>query len=531
MRNQKTRIIIAERDPDIFNVYIEIIQRFKSDFEIVDVVHTGSELLSLTEKNPINIDIIISESCLPDMSIIEFHKKAKALFHFNYSYIITGNRVFDHCYQAIKLDAIDYLIKPVSPEDLRRSLEKATLSRINSIDRARLSQSFYIEDGRIETLYKHSQPLEEINSMYNTNFCVGLFQMIFVKLDYPKSLKLEIDYSSMVDLIKEQIIISFRDIYSDLILEQKDDGIMALLNYTDENQSEVMFRIQNIFKDVRKIINPNTNINISVCVSSAINDPCKVLKIKEQVRDVEWARMCNGLNKVVFWNSLNNCCSADCQPMFNMMLSDTKTALRTLDISAFRKLLIKFYSLPKETLVCHEARIFLKKILGLFFELYKDTIAEFTDPTLLYEGISKSSHLCTTFSEHQKHMTSQCVELMNNISDQLNNKMSHLIKHAIFMINENIDKKVTLEDIVAEVHLNKSYFSYLFKKETGQNFKQYVMEQKNNVACKLLKSTSLNISEISYSIGTSSVRTFSKSFKAINGMTPSEYRQRHSNIE
>lgn len=126
-------------------------------------------------------------------------------------------------------------------------------------------------------------------------------------------------------------------------------------------------------------------------------------------------------------------------------------------------------------------------------------------------------------------MHTQCTDLLNNISQQINKKYSPSVTSALLFIKQNIDKKITIEDAAKYVHLSNGYFSFLFKRETGVNFTRFVKDQKNIVACKLLKTTNLNISEVACHIGfTEDVREFSKFFKALNGVTPTMYRGSNS---
>ncbi|RXZ81722.1 helix-turn-helix domain-containing protein [Paenibacillaceae bacterium] len=87
----------------------------------------------------------------------------------------------------------------------------------------------------------------------------------------------------------------------------------------------------------------------------------------------------------------------------------------------------------------------------------------------------------------------------------------------------NIDKIVTLEELSNVLHLNPSYLSRLFKKETGENFVEYITKIKVEHAKELLDQTQLSVDEIADKIGYEK-NYFYKVFKKLTRMTPNHYR-------
>jgi two-component system response regulator YesN len=99
------------------------------------------------------------------------------------------------------------------------------------------------------------------------------------------------------------------------------------------------------------------------------------------------------------------------------------------------------------------------------------------------------------------------------------------IPRAIAYIREHIGENVTLEQVAGHVHLHPNYFSEMFKRETGQNFANYVREAKMRRAQHLLSETPAKISEVARQVGYTDVKHFNRLFKQYTGMTPSEYRE------
>ncbi|KKK39763.1 chemotaxis protein CheY [Mesobacillus campisalis] len=99
------------------------------------------------------------------------------------------------------------------------------------------------------------------------------------------------------------------------------------------------------------------------------------------------------------------------------------------------------------------------------------------------------------------------------------------IRTAMAYIDQHLNDELTLKDVAAQVHLNPSYFSVLFKEQVELNFSEYVTRRRIQRAKELIVSTRMPISEIAEEVGYKTSKYFIKIFKEIEGMTPSAYRK------
>ncbi len=75
---------------------------------------------------------------------------------------------------------------------------------------------------------------------------------------------------------------------------------------------------------------------------------------------------------------------------------------------------------------------------------------------------------------------------------------------------------------------NEKYLSHLFSSIAGVSLKQYILQQKMELAKFLLTDTNQNISEVSVKLGYSDSHNFMKAFKKIVGLTPSDFRNAYA---
>lgn len=90
---------------------------------------------------------------------------------------------------------------------------------------------------------------------------------------------------------------------------------------------------------------------------------------------------------------------------------------------------------------------------------------------------------------------------------------------------ENRFRQITLEETAERANLSKEAFCRFFKLRTRKTFTQYVLQLRINEAQKLLQETDFGISEIAYKVGFENLSYFNRSFKAILGMSPREFRK------
>ena len=104
-------------------------------------------------------------------------------------------------------------------------------------------------------------------------------------------------------------------------------------------------------------------------------------------------------------------------------------------------------------------------------------------------------------------------------------KQDSVITKAQEYIRQNFTKDISLEMAAQQVNISPYYFSKLFKEETGTNFSDYLTDLRIQKATSLLKQDpERNIKEISIESGYSNPNYFSRIFKKVTGMTPTELR-------
>lgn len=141
-------------------------------------------------------------------------------------------------------------------------------------------------------------------------------------------------------------------------------------------------------------------------------------------------------------------------------------------------------------------------------------------PLSLWENLEKFDNVDALRRELIRYFE----QLSEKIRIQTSGFNNAIIEKAKQLIEQNFTRELTLQTLAGELAIHPVWLSHLFKKETGQNFSDYVTELRVGRAKELLRESSLKIYEIAASIGYQDLQHFGKLFKRRTGMTPKEYR-------
>jgi two-component system response regulator YesN len=99
------------------------------------------------------------------------------------------------------------------------------------------------------------------------------------------------------------------------------------------------------------------------------------------------------------------------------------------------------------------------------------------------------------------------------------------LNEAIRFIHECYHKPLDLAMVSNHVSLNYAYFSNLFKKNIGKGFAEYLRDVRLDKARRLLAETDHKIVEVATMVGYESYKSFTRAFRDVMEMQPTEYRQ------
>lgn len=119
---------------------------------------------------------------------------------------------------------------------------------------------------------------------------------------------------------------------------------------------------------------------------------------------------------------------------------------------------------------------------------------------------------------------SYVMPVLQRIRDIREEQTLTVIDRAKHYIRQHFAEDLSLEEAAKSVHLNPFYFSKVFKEHVGETFIDYVTGLRIDLAKQLIEEGDLSLKQVSYQVGYKDPNYFSRVFKKVTGVAPSEYR-------
>ncbi len=116
------------------------------------------------------------------------------------------------------------------------------------------------------------------------------------------------------------------------------------------------------------------------------------------------------------------------------------------------------------------------------------------------------------------------LELGRLIEGQGQIQGNYHVRRALAYLDSHFYEDCTIGSLAGKLGLNRSYLQRIFKEETGQTPRAYLLDLRLGRACGLLARTDLPLAEVSDYVGFSSQQYFNHFFRKHKGMTPGQYR-------
>lgn len=132
---------------------------------------------------------------------------------------------------------------------------------------------------------------------------------------------------------------------------------------------------------------------------------------------------------------------------------------------------------------------------------------------------------CSSRSQLKDVLNLLKIEYCDSVKNLSLKGFSSSVRKAIDFIRINLNQPISLDYISSALCLNSSELSRQFKKETGETIIEYINKRRINSSLFLLDNDELSITDVSFMVGYNDVNYFTKVFKKLKGMTPSQYKK------
>lgn len=538
------KIVIADDEKWVRAIIRSIIVSWQNpDFVISGEASDGKEALELcTELSP---NVLITDIRMPELEGLELIEALKQPLPNLKAIIISGYDDFNFAQSAIRLSAFDYLLKPIDEEELIRVLEKAKEKIVSERDikkkeellKAQHEAGFNLlrEKFLNELIIPNTYCLEELKKKskhLGIAFCNPVYCVIVVSIDsYVTKVR------SMSRNQKFMLMTKIK-LYFDR-LSKRYFGGYSFFNQNEENEIIIICNsamplpdefISSKLDCIHKIVKRHYNVTFSAGISTHCNGMNKLSCLYTEASKAVKYKMLNGAGSTLFYKSITGKAGNEIV-LSNATVNEVVLNLKLLNENNVHLLLkIIFNQLESYKEATPQSiktalwKFILDVVNNLNCETFNESMLYEFDEVSVYEELKKLEIM----EDIKKLIDSLFDTILKNHVTGETHRTQNAVETAKSFLEKNYNKEITLELISNYVFLNPSYFSDLFKKETGQNFIEYLTGLRISKAKELLSSTNLKTYEVCEAVGYSDTKYFSKLFKRITGVNPSEYNKMHN---
>ncbi|MBQ7795276.1 MAG: response regulator [Lachnospiraceae bacterium] len=528
------KVIIADDE----NKTCQLIQMLgnweKFGIEVVAVCTDGEEAYHaiLTHKP----DIVITDIRMPIYDGLQLIEKTKNNGLDTAFIIISGYRHFEYAQNALRFGIVDYLLKPIDQQQLNEVLEKTCLQ----LDKKRINKQINDQARQIvrnESRRKQLQFLkdildgkftdntvflseEELKRKYELEMSSeGVFQALLLNVENQELLE---EGSLFVEKTEKLFSSAFQFCHY-AITGTGARGIWCAIYFDRKNQMKVNEAIQNFYYNVRMMEEIYGNFRPVVGVGTPETEKECFIDSFKHAGSAEWQKMAYPNMKIHYYKVMPQIEIYSADEMLEQMkiLSTAMELLQIDTVHEWFEMIQKVAVGSAESLVnVYEIR---QKIIDVFHECLKKFQVE--NAAYVSEQLENRSFRCGNLKTLWNCLEMAIREFLQEKNEEKIKGDGRPIQIVKQYVENHLNESITLEDAAAVAGFAPTYFSGVFKKQTGQTFTEYLTEVRIQEAKRLLRCGDKSIGEIAVLTGYPDDKYFRKLFKKIVGIKASEYRK------
>lgn len=512
-------IVILDDEPLIVAGLSEIIDWNSVNCDVVGTAYNGIDGMSLIDT--VSPDIIISDIVMPGMTGLELakwcfqkHKKTQLI-------LLSAYSDFEYAQKAIQYGVSDYVLKPIDPDKLMSAVKKA----VNTIENLEQEQ---VRFSTLENAVKTAKPIVSSSLLFDVaRYGVNMLQSNHSELtrDLPLDAGVAICVK-LYNLPKQAGNIITPKMQKEYAAQFEADGLKLIRGSADDKMiflcllpKGIDFETgqKRVMKSARSAGDKITEDINSVCMS-VISEPYRTLDELNK-RYLQ----CLEMLPVSFFAEKSDAACINRTPEIS---SKTQNKTQNLDILLHHLANGNIELLEKEmSALCNKLKQYKEKELAMhtFRELHRQATNIASKAGMIHKPQMQSGYV----QENFVFMSCNIKDYVFAICTYIQTGKNMLGKIKLLVEEYYADCNFGLSTAADKMGITSSYLSRLFKKETGKNFLDYLVDVRMQRAKYLLKTTSLCNSEIAAQIGFSSNHYFGRVFKKKCGLTPKQYRERY----
>lgn len=521
------KLVIADDERLIVKGLSKMIDWESLNVEIAGVAYDGEQLKRTIEyADP---DIVLTDIMMPYMTGLELlhwynARGGKAKFIF-----VSGYQEFSYVQEALKNGAVDYLLKPVGEKELEEAVRKT----ICVIERQNTVEIFDEKKDEFQTLFEginngrnyENEELYRVFRSAHMTFEDCFFVGVCAGICPDEAARLSGESFGHFNLLRFSVFNKLNGAFGmrrlGFVIRKDQDCIHIVGVFPNRDRDVFMDKYVN---PIRREVEEECGVRLCMGVGGAVREPSGILQSYKE------ARFAFGLypfeeQPVIDFADIHH----DYSVSFEDFAGSVEAAFRAI-ISKDPQVLDKIDQVMDTVENIHygnwKAVVMRTMIftgdLGMKLSQYRLLDVDFYQMQDCLQKQVESQH---TMSGLRRCIHEHYADLIQQVYAKGRSQDKVLIEDVKNYIREHYMEDLSIRELAEVACVSQNYFSAMFKKETGQNYKAYLTSIRMEEALRLLQETDLKTYEIGEKVGYNNVRRFVDAFKQIYAMSPMEYKK------
>lgn len=501
-------------------------------FYIVGEAQNGREALAIMERTPCHI--VLTDIRMPEMDGLELISRVRALWPFAKCLILSNHNDFEYVQQALRLGAVDYLLKLAwAPEEL---LEKCKRMQAEQLQQEQL----------LEERHRTSFELERLGREAKEKLLRDLLTKHTSRIEV-ESAASEVEFGFLPS--RYRVAAAAIDQYED-VLEENRFKSEQLLSYTIANILNEMIRkygggevvevgngrfallssqmTADLLSQMKAAAESFAKVSLSFGVSREYHAMYDLHAAYTGAHDALLKRFYRGGGAMIWADRPAQPASAHMSRPGSVKEEFWIRLFEARSPEAILPELAAWYGQWKEAEAASPdaARDEWLHLLYMYNKTLEPTGKDiYTVPAYRDQYPFDVIRNGETLSEIYEWFCGWLTQTIGFVKASAGTKYRPEIQAVLDIIHQEYHTPLKVADMARRVGFAENYLSVLFRKETGEKIMDTLTNVRMNKARKLLQDPALKIYEISEMVGYGDSNHFSKYFKKIEGVFPLEYRR------
>jgi len=505
-------------------------------FELIGDYANGREAWDAVELD--RPELVISDISMPFMDGLELAGLISTQFPYIKIIILTGFDEFEYAQQAIRLKVSDFILKPITAQEIRMLLDRVRaemdeekqrredLSRLNN----QLKQSLpLLKERFLERLVAVGLGKEEIAerfTYFNLPPVSPFYLVMVVDIDDFGDRELT-SYEHDAEFLRFAAFDIFQETLNRdnvLTFRTREERMVAII-FGQVNEILLYEQVFSLAEEVRYHVEKYLNFTVTVGVGRTCAHVEQLpISYKSALSALDY-RFLLGKNRVLSIMDIEG------KPSIQLPLVldwDRKlaTAVKTGDLQEAYDLIKIGVAELKTSLVPVEACLLqMQKVVLTLMNSIQELVIHDAELSFNRQIKLMDVYKFKTLDEVEVWLRDVVGSIISTIADNRNHLTNMQIHRGVEYIDTNYaNEKMSLQDLCRHVLMSTSYFSLVFKQHTGETFIEYLTRVRISKAKELLHNSKLKLYEIAEQVGYKDPNYLSILFKKHTGITPKDYR-------